>query len=440
MHGTMSCSSALVASAGSTHRRGMFHSLLYDSAMAAAKGYAHPQVEPRHVLFATARYFRDRAEVGPLFPIAKRALEPRGTAHQTPEVTAEAAELLDSFSTEAQALAGLLTAIKSDPASVQSAVEGVSPAAAESPLQAESQEGSPSGRPTAAPNETTAVILAELEGLIGLDSVKRQLRRIIAVVQANEERSKAGLTPVSPGLHLVFTGPPGTGKTTVARLVARLYASTGALAGSGFTEASRSDLVAGYVGQTAIKTAELIARTRPGVLFIDEAYSLTPRHDSDVGAEAIAALVKAMEDYRRDFAVIAAGYGDEMSDFVASNPGLRSRFKTYITFPSYTPEELTRIFVEFAKASAIGLRPGVLERAEGVFRRAVAQQSFGNARFARSLFEEAYARMSARAAADGVVQVEELMDLALEDVEWDEGAIQREIRRIGFGKDEHKPG
>jgi len=415
----------------------MLRALLHDAALAAAKGHSHKQVEPRHVLFAAARHFRDRPEVEPLFPIAKSALEPRGTFHSVPEVTIEATALLDSFSSEREALAGLLDALKPD-----QKPDGERPTAAQAE-QVPQQEPRLVATPhvlSGGERETTATVLAELHGLIGLGSVKRKLESVIAVVQANQERSRAGLAPVSPGLHLVFTGPPGTGKTTVARLVARLYATTGALPGATFTEASRSDLVAGYVGQTAIKTAELIERTRPGVLFIDEAHSLTPRHDSDFGAEAIATLVKAMEDYRHEFAVIVAGYGEEMSDFIASNPGIRSRFKTYIPFPDYTPEELTQIFEVFAKDNVIGLKDGVLEKAEGIFQRNVGKRDFGNARFARSLFEESYARMAARAAADGTVQVEELKEISVEDVEWQDGAIQRATRRIGFGGDEGKSG
>jgi len=262
--------------------------------------------------------------------------------------------------------------------------------------------------------------------------VKAQVKSMIAVVQANAERAKAGLAPVNPSLHLVFTGPPGTGKTTVARLVARLYAAAGALPGAGFNEATRTDLIAGYVGQTAIKTTELINRTKPGVLFIDEAYALTPRGDVDFGSEAIATLVKAMEDYRKDLAVVVAGYDDEMADFIGSNPGLRSRFKTYINFPDYSAPELLRIFELFVQSSGITLAPGALEKAESVLDDGASQADFGNARFARSLFERAYARMAARAAADGAVEVSELTTFIPDDIEMDLDFVRRERRRIGF--------
>jgi SpoVK/Ycf46/Vps4 family AAA+-type ATPase len=403
---------------------------LLDAAVSAAKAYGHERVEPRHVVFAIAKRFRARAEAGALFEAARQALEPRGGAHGVPAAAPEATALLASIATEQDAVAALVAARKGG------GPEGAGQAGSQARQSAEAQVAQavapPAGTSQAAKGESTADVLAELDALIGLGAVKAQVRNVIAVVEANTARRTAGLVPVNPSLHLVFTGPPGTGKTTVARLVARLYASTGALPGSGFTEATRADLVAGYVGQTAIKTTEVIQRTRPGVLFIDEAYALTPSSGVDFGAEAIATLVKAMEDYRDEFAVIVAGYSDEMAAFVGSNPGLRSRLKTFIDFPDYAPPELLLIFEKFAGEAGIALAEGVREKAEGVLAEAVSREAFGNARFVRSLFEQAYARMAARAASDGRVSVSELRAIIPDDVVLDLDALRREGRRIGF--------
>jgi SpoVK/Ycf46/Vps4 family AAA+-type ATPase len=401
--------------------------LIHDAAVSAAKAYSHAAVEPRHVLYALARQYRERPDCAACFAPAKRALEPSGSSYGTPAVSEAATAMLDTLKSDDDAVAALKQAF---PAGGDAAGEGGAGTQAQT---AEQQAGQTAAAATAAGgSETVAEVLAELDALIGLGAVKAQVRKIIAVVQANTEREKAGLKPVKPGLHLVFTGPPGTGKTTVARLVARLYAAAGALPGSKFTEASRSDLVAGYVGQTAIKTREVIDRTKPGVLFIDEAYALTPSSSVDFGYEAIATLVKAMEDFRNDFAVIVAGYEEEMQEFIGSNPGLRSRFKTYIDFPDYAAAELTEIFRRMTEDVGITLADGALATAEQVFVRAAGKQDFGNARFARTLFEQAYARMAARAAEDGSVMVDELMALLPSDIDDDLTRMAREQRRIGF--------
>lgn len=406
----------------------MNRGLISDAAVSAAKAYCHAAVERRHVLFALARHFRERPECAGFPEPAKRALEPRGNAYGTPSVSEAARALLDTLKSDDDAIAALRQAFQDGGAS--------SGAGAAGGQAAETAETSaPRAQPQAAATrsaESVADVLAELDALTGLGAVKAQVRRIVAVVQANAEREKAGLRPVKPGLHLVFTGPPGTGKTTVARLVARLYAAAGALPGSNFSEATRADLIAGYVGQTAIKTHELINRTRPGVLFVDEAYSLTPTSGVDYGHEAIATLVKAMEDHRDDFAVIVAGYGDEMQEFIESNPGLRSRFKTYIDFPDYSAPELGEIFGRMAHEVGIALGPGVLEKAADVFAAASGKRAFGNARFARSLFEQAYAHMATRAAGDGAVTVEELTTLQAEDIDTDLSMLPSDPRRIGF--------
>ncbi len=402
---------------------------LEDAARSAAKAYGHAAVEARHVVFALARRFREHPELGELYAPARQALEPRGMAMAAPDLTDEAIALLDRIRNErdaAEVLAGAFAAKSGT--SVPRGGTSQAQEQAEAKIAAAEQARTQGGRSA----ERVDAVLAELDALVGLGRVKVQVRRVIAVVQANTERVKAGLKPVSPNLHLVFTGPPGTGKTTVARLVARLYGAVGALPGSQFTEATRADLVAGYVGQTAIKTREAIERTRPGVLFIDEAYALTPRADADFGQEAIATLVKAMEDHRDDLAVIVAGYEDEMADFIASNPGLRSRFKTYIDFPDYSAAELSEIFSRFAEASGIQLAAGALDRARQVFAQAIEKKYFGNARFARSLFEQAFARMAARAAEDGVVTVDEVTTLLPDDIHVDLDHLLRETRRIGF--------
>ncbi|HEU4453215.1 MAG TPA: AAA family ATPase, partial [Longimicrobium sp.] len=390
----------------------MNRSTIADAAASAAKAYCHEAVEPRHVAFALARHFREHPECAAFLEPAKRALEPRGRSYGSPSMSEAARGLLDTLKTDDDGIAALRNAVQ-NPAHPSDPAAGATTQAAETAGEAATKTETQPAAPKA--GETVADVMAEFDALVGLGAVKAQVHRIVAVVQANTQREKAGLKTVSPGLHLVFTGPPGTGKTTVARLVARLYAAAGALPGSRFTEATRADLIAGYVGQTAIKTNEVIARTRPGVLFIDEAYSLTPRGEVDFGYEAIATLVKAMEDHRDTFAVIVAGYGDEMTEFIESNPGLRSRFKTYIAFPDYTPDELTEIFARMAHDAGIGLGEGALARASGVIRMAAGKRDFGNARFARSLFEQAYARMATRAAADGSVTLEELTTLLPED-------------------------
>jgi SpoVK/Ycf46/Vps4 family AAA+-type ATPase len=404
----------------------MIQSEVHDAAVSAAKASSHPTVEPRHVVYALARRYKDREGLGQYLAPAKAALEPAGNHYGQIPVSEAATAMIEALKTEDDGIAALKKALETSGDPSAGGVAGAQPKDA-----AEQPAGTPEAAPARAA-ETTAEILAELDALIGLGPVKAQVRRIIAVVQANTERKKAGLAPVNPGLHLVFTGPPGTGKTTVARIIARLYASTGALPGSKFTEAGRSDLIAGYVGQTAIKTREVIDRSKPGVLFIDEAYSLTPSSHVDFGHEAIATLVKAMEDFRDEFAVIVAGYEEEMDEFIGANPGLRSRFKTKIAFPDYNAAELTEIFSRMAADAGIGLADGSLAKAEQVFQYAAGRLDFGNARYARSLFEQAYTRMATRAAEDEVVTVEELGMLLPEDIHDDLSTLAPPPPRIGF--------
>jgi len=198
--------------------------------------------------------------------------------------------------------------------------------------------------------------LEQLEAMVGLAEAKRQVRAHLSFIELQQRRSQMDLTPVKVSRHLIFVGSPGTGKTTVARLIGEVYRGYGICRTSAFVEVSRSDLVAGYIGQTALKTTEKLAAARGGVLFIDEAYALAPENsDRDFGREAIDTIVKFMDDHRDDIIVIVAGYKDEMKRFVEANPGLASRFKTTIEFEGYSPSEMMEIFHNFCNASSYRL-------------------------------------------------------------------------------------
>ena len=255
-----------------------------------------------------------------------------------------------------------------------------------------------------------------LEKLIGLKTVKEEVRKLVAVQQANLIRVQQGLPPVNQGLHLVFTGSPGTGKTTVARIMADIYKSIGMINTGQLIEVSRQDLVAGYVGQTALKVRDAIERADGGILFIDEAYSLISDSGSGFGDEAISTLVKEMEDRRSSLAVIAAGYSEEMKMFIESNPGLKSRFKTVIHFPDYSPSELKQIFHKMLADHQLAISKELDDNLEQLFSKPMKSGDAGNARYVRNLFEDAFANMAKRAAEDGNLQVSEIERIELVDV------------------------
>jgi thioredoxin len=233
--------------------------------------------------------------------------------------------------------------------------------------------------------------LERLEALIGLRGVKHEIASIANLLKVQVLRRERGM-PLSPvSLHMVFTGRPGTGKTTVARLLAEIYRDLGLLQKGHLVEVDRSGLVAGYIGQTAIKTREAIDQALDGVLFIDEAYTLAGGSENDFGHEAIEILLKAMEDFRGRLAMIVAGYPDEMGRFLSSNPGLFSRFNRTIEFEDYSPQELLTIFESMAGESGYRLDPGAKQLTEEIFAAAYGSRgpSFGNARLARNLLERA---------------------------------------------------
>ncbi|WP_410176554.1 AAA family ATPase [Sedimentibacter saalensis] len=260
----------------------------------------------------------------------------------------------------------------------------------------------------------------ELYELVGLDNVKQQVRNLIAFNRIQRLRVDSGLKKSDKTLHMAFLGNPGTGKTSVARIIGKMYKSIGLLSKGHFIEASRTDLIAEYQGQTAIKVKRLINRAKGGVLFIDEAYSITENDHSDsYGRECLTELTKALEDYRNDLLVIVAGYTELMEQFFNSNPGLKSRFNTFIPFDDYSLEELDDIFLYLCKTNEYEADDKTLGKVRSWLQAKLNQkdENFSNGRLVRNLFDDIIMNQSIRLSEqDGNISNEMLKALEESDV------------------------
>ena len=280
----------------------------------------------------------------------------------------------------------------------------------------QTQAAKPEEKEEIPPKEKIEDLLAELDSYVGMDAIKTEVRSLINMVQVYKLRREHDLPTTDMSLHMVFSGNPGTGKTTVARIMSRIYHSLDILSKGQLVEVDRSGLVAGYVGQTALKTQKVIEKAMGGVLFIDEAYALNGKSENDFGQEAIDTILKAMEDHRDDLVVIVAGYTELMDRFIHSNPGLESRFNRFLMFEDYTPEQMVAIFKMQCKKGCYVLAQGTEELVRDFIAEESADDSFGNARGVRNLFEHILVAQNNRLAKMENVTRDDLMQILPDDV------------------------
>ena len=275
----------------------------------------------------------------------------------------------------------------------------------------------PAPEPELPPERAVEDLLAELDALIGLDHVKAEVRRLTSLLRVQRLRAEHDLPVIETSRHLVFVGNPGTGKTTVARLLSQIYRSLDVVTKGHLVETDRSDLVAGFVGQTATKTRAVLDSALGGTVLIDEAYALARGGENDFGREAIDTLVKFMEDHRDDLAVVVAGYPAEMQDLIDTNPGLDSRFARTLDFPDYTSDELVAIFALISGKKEYHLDDEAREQLRSVIEAEPRGRGFGNARFTRNVFEHAISLHALRLADVEAPSAEQLTTLIATDIE-----------------------
>ena len=269
-------------------------------------------------------------------------------------------------------------------------------------------------------------VLEELNQLVGLENVKRDVSELVNLLRVQQKRTSQGLRNIEITMHTVFLGPPGTGKTTVARLLSRIFKHLTFLSKGQLIETDREGMVAGYVGQTATKVDAIIEKAKGGVLFIDEAYSLSQNLGNDYGAEAINILLKRMEDFRDDFAVVVAGYDEPMRAFIDSNPGLKSRFNRYFYFNHFMPDELFCIFQNYCKNSDFILAEEAKEKLKDAFELLYEKRddNFGNARVVRNIFEKCVQKQANRIVATKRMSKKTLRTITEDDVPEPKGIVK----------------
>ena len=384
-----------------------------ESASSVAKKYDHSELTKLHILYGIRRKFPEQLSKLSVEEIEKRISALPRVPSNVMVVSEEVEDLLSKIQYPQEALE-LAKTLATQLLEIN--LEELSTRTVEASAESAQEKLSLSDS------------LEQLNKLIGLNEVKTQVSKLINVHQANNIRSAQGLPKVPVGLHCVFTGSPGTGKTTVARYLASMYNSIGLLPSNKVYEVDRSALVAGYVGQTALKVQDAVEKAKGGVLFIDEAYSLSADSGAGFGDEAISTLVKAMEDHRENLAIIVAGYKEPMKQFIESNQGLKSRFQNYIHFNDYSSQELLSIFEELCHSHKMEIdqlaKVDLLKHIEA----AKPQGDQGNARYIRNLFEKMYLNMSHRAAEDGSIDLHEILKFDSRDIP----SVEVRKQTIGF--------